>query len=637
MARSSFHVHQPRLFRQRRSQGARLVLLVAVVSLAWGLVNMQVLGSEKYELAAKDNRLRPLVVRAPRGTIYDRHGKVVAENTVGYEIALIPAPEDSIRATLARLTPLLELTEGEIAATMRRYRQTPNLPIPVLTDARPWRVARVEERRRAFPNLLISEYPKRRYPAGEDIAHLIGYVAEISESELEMEQFAGYRQGRWIGKAGLERQYELLLGGEPGVRYIEVDASGRIKRWLPQETGIPAIPGRDLHLNLDLDLQRYIAEIWPEEYEGGFAALDPRTGGVLAYYSTPGFDPNRFIGGIAPDYWQALRENESRPLLDRAGGSAQPPGSTFKLLHAAMALELGVIEPEEVMPVPCTGGMSYGGRYARCWGVHGSMNLISGIKNSCDVYFYQVGIRIGLQRFLEEGTRLGFGEKTGIDLPQGQEFPSIFPTGLDWMERHYGYRPAENEIMSLSIGQGAITFTPLKLAHTFVALARADGKAPAPRLAQLDTAAPITFELPITPEQIAVLRQGMRRVVGPGGTAYLSRIPHWDFMGKTGTSQNSQGPDHGWFVGIGGPPGEPPEIVAAIVLVHGLHGSTASGPLANAVNFYLDRKHGMPFQRYPHARIRNVMGLPTDWSWLGSPVVDYPVQGTDSVVAPEQQ
>jgi len=631
MVISGFNVHQPRHTRRRRSQFARVALAVAFLTLIWGLANMQVLSAERYELVAKENRLRPLVVRAPRGTIYDRHGRVVAENTVGYEISLIPAPRDSIRASLARLTDLLALTEGNITATMRRQQRTPNLPIPVLTDAEPWQVARIEERRAAFSNVLIREYPKRRYPAGDAIAHLIGYVSEISESELEQPEFAGYRQGRWIGKTGLERQYEAVLGGEPGVRYIEVDASGRIKRWLPEETGVPAVPGRDLHLYLDLDLQRYIEEIWPKEYEGGLVALDPQTGGVLAYYATPNFDPNRFIGGIPLDYWTELREDESVPLLDRAGGSNQPPGSTFKLLHAAMALDLGVAEPEEFMPIPCTGGMTYAGRYARCHSVHGRQNMILGIKNSCDVYFYQLGIRVGLERFMREGTRMGLGRKTGIDLPSGQEVKPIFPVDFDWFERHYGYRPLPSEIMSLSIGQGAITYSPLKVAHEFVAIARPDGMAPAPRFAQLETAPDTTFALPpIGPEGIHVLRQGMRRVVGPGGTAWLTRIPQWDLLGKTGTAQNPHGEDHGWFVAMGGIPGEEFDIVAASVVIHGESGSGTSATVANAINFYLSRKHDRPFERFPVPRERTARGLPVDWAELSQPVVDYPVVPRDT-------
>lgn len=617
-------IEQPRARRERRSQVARVATLVGVVGLAFALVEVQVRASDHYALIAKENRLRPVVVPAPRGTIYDRHGQVLAENVVGFQVLLMPAPEDSLRATLARLRPVLGLTDERIADALQEWRKASNLPMVVLPDAHPAAVARLEERRFAFPEVLLREYPKRSYPAGEAAAHVLGYVAEISEAELELPEFRDYRQGRLIGKAGLERSYEASMGGVPGVRYLEVDALGRIKGWLPEELGIPSIPGEDLRLHLDLELQRYVMELFQSmsTAEGAFVALDPKTGGVLALYSTPGFDPNLFIGGIEPETWTALNDDPAKPLLGRAAAVAQPPGSSFKPLVAAMALGLDVIEPEEYMPIACGGGMSYGGRYARCWGVHGRQNMILGIKNSCDVYFYQVGIRIGLERFLETGTRMGFAKPTGIDLPN--ETKSIFPPNLKWWEQTFGYHPAENEIMSLSIGQGAVTMTPLKLAHMFVALARLDGKAPAPRLVDNGKEAPIAFELPTNPRQIWQIRRGMRRVVGPGGTAALTRLQGWDFIGKTGTAQNPHGPDHAWFGGIGGPFGGEPEIVAVAYLAHGLHGYTASEPVANAINFYLNRIHGRPFVRHPVPRQRMKRQMDIDWAWLYSEVEDPP-------------
>ena len=452
---------------------------------------MQVFAGEQYALVAKENRLRPLVERAPRGTIYDRHGQVVAENTVGYEVSLMPAPEDSIRAQLTRLTPLLELSEDNITGTLRRYRRTPNLPIIVLRDAEPWRIARLEERRNEFSGVLINEYPKRRYPAGDVMANIVGYVSEISEAELLMPEFAAYRQGRWIGKAGLERQYERVLGGEPGMRYLEVDARGGIKRWLPESMGVPPIPGRDIHLNIDLDLQRYGAfmlqeaatSLGMEEAQGAFVALDPRTGGVLALYSNPSYDPNLFTGGIPARVWNELRDDPAKPLLDRATGAAQPPGSTFKMSMGAMALAAGVIRADEIMPQACTGGMTYAGRYQRCWTSHGiRMNLPLGLRHSCDVYFYQVGIRLGFERFFEMGSRLGFSSKTGIDLPS--EIASLYPESREWWQRRFGYVPQPPEIMSLSIGQSAVTMTPLKVAQITSGFARPDGRIVVPRLVQ---------------------------------------------------------------------------------------------------------------------------------------------------------
>jgi penicillin-binding protein 2 len=620
LARS--RTERPRLDRQRMAQISRVALVVSAAALTFALGRLQIVASDQYALIAKENRVRPIVVPAPRGTIYDRHGQVVAENVVGYQVLLMPAPMDSMLAQLARLKPVLGLTDREVALALSRYRREPHLPMVVTANASPGGVARLQERRFMFPGVLVFQYPRRHYPAGEAVAHLVGYVAEISKAELELPEFRGYRQGRWIGKAGLERYHERLVGGEPGVRYLEVDALGRIKRWLPEESGLPPVPGRDLTLYLDLDLQRYVAEIFPKGMRGAFVALDPATGGVLALYSSPSFDPNLFVGGIDPEIWQRLNSDPGKPLLDRATGSSQPPGSTFKLVTTAMAMDLGLLDPHEVMPIPCTGGMRYQRRYARCWygRGHGYKDLIGAIKNSCNVYFYQVGIRIGLERFLELGSRIGIAGPTGIDLPS--EIGSTFPGSTDDWQRRFGYRPYDNEIMSLAIGQGMVTLSPLRLAQLYVAVARPDGRAPVPRLAQLEDPPPIGLDLHLSPEGIAAIRRGLRRVLGPGGTAHLSRLPFWDFMGKTGTAQNPHGPDHAWFVGIGGRPGHDPEIVAVMLLEHGEHGYTASGYVANAVNFFLSRKYGMPFERYPTPRERLKHDLPVDWGWLSSEVQD---------------
>ncbi|HSJ30630.1 MAG TPA: penicillin-binding transpeptidase domain-containing protein, partial [Longimicrobiales bacterium] len=504
-----------------------------------------------------------------------------------------------------------------------RWNQQKHLPMVLLEDASQQAVASLAERRHLFPSVIVHPYAKRRYPAGEAIAHFIGYVSEIGPKELEMPQFQGYEAGRFIGKAGLERQYEKLLGGVPGKRYLEVDANGRIQRWLPEETGLPPIPGRDLHLYLDLDLQEYIAKIFPREWEGSIVALDPQTGGVLAYYSNPSYDPNLFIGGISTTNFKVLNEDPRIPLLDRVVASGQPAASTWKLAVAGMALDLGVITPEEYMPQACTGGISFQGRYARCHGVHGRQNLIEGIKNSCNVYFYQVGIKIGLRRMLDEGARLGFGVKTGIDVPH--EITPGWPD-VEFYQERFGYTPQEPEVLNLSIGQGPITMTIIKLAHIYAALTAPSGRVPAPRLAMESGAPRDTAYFHPTPRDRWFLEAGMRRVVQPGGTAGRSRLPDWDFIGKTGTAQAPSGEDHGWFVGTGArEAGAPPEIAVTMFLAHSIHGYTASGYVAEAINFYLSRKYGKPFQMFATERMRTQMGLPVNWDAWGAPIVDPPM------------
>ena len=614
-------IHQSRAQRLRRGSGARVIIALLALFLLLPLYRLQILTTEQFALQARQNRMRPVVVRAPRGTIYDRHGRIVAENIVGYQILLMPAPMDTLRAQVDRLRPVLGIDSADVARAFRRYQRAPHLPMEVVGDAPPEAIARLEERRFLFPDVLVQEYPKRHYPAGPAIAHFIGYINEISEDDLTKSEFEGFERGRWIGKAGLEAHYEQQIGGQPGVRYLEIDARGRIKQWLPESFGQPAIPGQDLQLYLDLDLQEFIAHIFPKDYTGAIVAIEPKTGGILAYYSNPTYDPNEFIGGIPTALWNELQSDSTLPLLDRVSGSGQPAASTWKLLVASMALDLGILDPEAVMPIPCRGGMNYGNRYWRCWQTsgHGSLNLIDGIKNSCNVYFYQVGLRIGLDRFLETGMRLGFDRRTGVDIPH--EIKPIFPDSREFWQRRFRLPAQEGEVLSLSIGQGPITMTALKLAHMYTALARSDGRVPAPRFAMNFGMPADTYHVDLDPLDVWYMEAGMRRVVSPGGTAQLSRLRDWDFVGKTGTAQNP-GPDHAWFVGLGGPKGQEPEIAVTMFLEHGLHGYLASGYVAEAINFYLDRKYGRPFQGWATPRHRAPRGLPV-WNW-NTPIVDPP-------------
>lgn len=634
----------------RRSTVARGALLLILVILLGAAAKLQVLEVDEYALAAKNNRLRPLMVQAPRGTIYDRHGQVIAENVPAYQIMLMPTKgcannvgskkcQTDMNAQIEPLKQLLGLTDAQIKYSWRKFRQASHLPMIIMSDAPAEAIARLEERRRDFPGVLVFEYAKRRYPAGPAVAHFIGYVAEINEAQLAREEFKGYEQGRWIGQQGLERFYEKHLGGQAGVRYLEIDAMGRIKRWLPEEMGVPSIPGKDLQLHLDLDLQRYVQGIFPKGYRGSFVAMDPKTGGILAYVSHPSYDPNLFTGGIQASVYDSLMKDPAKPLFDRVSGSTQPPASTWKLPVAALALELGAIRPDEFMPIACSGGMSYGGRYARCWEPrgHGRVDLTRGIMFSCDVYFYQVGIRLTLNRYLQEGTRLGFQKKTGIDLPT--EVANIFPESRDFWKRRFGYMPYDNEVLSMAIGQGPVTMTPLKMTQMFAALVNPDGKSKAPRMALLEAdSVPVTFDFHINRENAEWLKRGMRRVMAAGGTAPQSRLLHWDFGGKTGTAQacaNCPLKDHAWFIGWGSEAGKDPEIVAGMFLQHGEHGYTPSGYVANAINFYLDRKYGRPFNRYPTPRERYPKGLPVGPEYM-RPVVD-PIPGVGWPQQPQRQ
>lgn len=591
-----YHPHAKR----RRAQGAVAGVAVLMGLLIASFFRVQVLGSSTWTLRAESNRLRQLPVPAPRGTIYDRNGAILADNVPGYAVTLLPAPPDTIRATLERMSRYMHLSQERIdrvMAELRRYGRE----VVVVADAPFEVVSALEERRSEFPGVYIEMRPRRRYIAGEATAHVLGYVGEITTEELASEAFSGsrYEQRMVVGKSGIERQYEEMLQGERGLRYVEVDARGRIVGDFAGVTADPAMPGHDLRLNLDLDLQEYIHRIFPEGMGGAVVALDPDDGGVLALYSAPTYDANAFVGGIDPDLWSRFNTDPQKPLYDRAVLGLYSPASTFKLATAAIGLDLGVVTPDEYMPAPCTGGWFYGGRFWRCHRSegHGYNNLAQAIANSCNVYFYQLGLRIGLDRFLERASHIGFNERCGIDLPQ--ESRGNFPADRSYWNRRFGYSAQEGEALSLAIGQGINDQTALKLAQFYVALAR-DGTAPPPALAQ-GVELGEGWALDLSEEHLAALREGLRLVTRPGGTAhYAGTLEHWEVIGKTGTGQNAlslQGlaGDHALFAGIVGPFGGPPEIVVVSIVEHGESGSRMAAPIATkAADFYLRKKHGIP-------------------------------------------
>jgi penicillin-binding protein 2 len=587
--------------RQRRTLGALFAIAFTIVLLLTAFFHTQIRSGEQYALRAEENRLRPVVMPAPRGTLVDRNGETVATSVPGYRVLLLPGEREAVQRTLRELAPFLGLAGQDIERLLRERSARPHDLLTVGEGVAFAQAAAIEERRTSFPNVLVLERPRRHYPAGPAVGHLVGYVAEISAQELELPRFkeSGYRQGRWIGKAGIEREYELLLSGEDGARFVEVDAMGRIINPRSTVEAVPPVPGEALRLTIDLDLQRYIHEIFPDTMKGALVAMIPSTGEILAMYSNPPVDPNDFVGGIPLRLWRVLSQDTAKPLLNRAVAALYPPGSTWKLATAAVGLGKDLVEASTRMPIPCTGGMTYAGRYWRCWYApgHGSLDLVGAIEHSCNVYFYQLGLQIGLQELIRQGTRMGFSSETGLDFPS--ERAGEFPTGLDWYEKRFGYEPKTSEVLSLAIGQGPNAQSVLKMAHFYSAIA-GDGTAPEPFLAyvQRDEREEVVIDLDLSDEDLRAMWEGLRRVVAEG-TARLSALERWQLYGKTGTSQTPHGDDHGWFTGFAGRPGEPPEVVVAVVVEHGLHGSDVAPLAAKAAEFYLDKKHGLAFDPEP--------------------------------------
>lgn len=563
--------------RTRRARGAIALVSVSVAMLVLSFYRLQVVGRDEYRLLSETNRLRAITIPPPRGAIYDRRGRLLAENVPGYSLSLLPGPPDSARATLARLAPWLGLDPDEREEMMARYRQRPGSALLVRDDLAPSVVAALEERKPEFRLTVIETHPRRHYPAGTAIGHLIGYVSEVSQPELELPEFAGYEQGRIIGKKGIERAYEVELGGTPGVHFVEVNARGSIVSDFGPRPSIPATPGGEVTLSIDLGLQALADSIFPDTLKGAVVALDPRNGEVLLLYSYPSFDPNLFVGGISSADWAVLRDDPRQPLLNRAMSALYPPGSTWKLVMATVGMRTGLAGIESRMPSTCGGALQYGNRSFRCWkrAGHGSLDMSAAIKESCNVFFYQLGLRVGLDRLLHGVDGLGFNRRTGIDIPG--EISGRFPPSREWYDRRFGPRGwTESVTLNLSIGQGETEQTPLRMAQFYGAIAT--GRAPVvPHLRRSEVLETIREDWRLgleEPERLALV-DALRRVVNePGGTAYTHRLADWTLVGKTGTAQNPHGEPHSWFVGFA--PAEDPRIVVAAVVENGHPDNTTS-------------------------------------------------------------
>jgi penicillin-binding protein 2 len=501
----------------RRARLARGLVVSVVGVLLMAFFWVQILSSSRYQLASEQNRLRAVPLPAPRGLILDRNGVPLAENVPGYSVALLASSEDSLAALLQRIAPIVGLGPADLPPILSRYRKSTTEPVTVLRDAQFETVSALEERRVLIPGLVIQTEPKRRYPYDAIVAHALGYVSEITEPELASGAFPRARLGTLVGRDGLERTYDQRLRGKDGVRFVEVDAMGRTVRDQGVAPPLEPEPGETIRTSLDLGLQRFVAEIFPAGRRGAVVVLDPRSGEILALYSAPSFDPNAFIGGIDPELWQRLSRADDHPLINRATQAAYPPASPWKLLVAAAALRRGIVTFSTRMPSPCRGGIQYGNRFFRCWKLegHGDVTLSDAIKYSCDVYFYQLGLLLGLDNLLQDAGQLGMHDPLGIDLPN--ERASFFPASTEYFNRRYGPRGWTNAVtLNLAIGQGENVQTPLNMAYFYALLASPTGRPPVPRLVQGD-AAPRVLDL--APPVLAGLREALVSVV-EGGPPY---------------------------------------------------------------------------------------------------------------------
>lgn len=563
----------------------RLALLRAVMVLAFAvvfgrLIQLQLVEGARNRKLADENRIRAVRRLAPRGTIYDRRGRVLATSRLAFSICAVPeelevAGWDDAGAGVARV---LGVPVAEVRGALSQPRPAQYEPVVLWRDAAPEMVARCEESAVYASGLSVTANAVRQYPYGALAAHVLGYVREISPEDLTRAEYAAYRPRDLVGKAGVEKVAEQALRGADGGDQIEVDARGRRVRTLG---AVAPQPGRDVWLTLDLDLQRAAEEALGDR-AGAVVALDPDTGEVLVMASHPAYDLNLFAGALAPSEWKGLR-GPARPLQNRAIAARYEPGSVFKIVTAAAALDSNAVTDSDRFY--CDGVYSLGGWRMRCWkrDGHGSVDFLRGFSQSCNVMFATLGRRVGPEAIAEMARRFGLGEATGLGLPE--ETSGLIPTPA-WKRQTRRQPWYPGDTAQMSIGQGDCLVTPLQVAREAAVVANG-GYLVTPRLikriAEEDSEAgdPGRRSVGLKPETIAALRTGMEAVVEEGGTAHRIWTDHYRIAGKTGTAQNPRGEPHAWFAGFA--PADDPRIAIAVLVENGGSGSAVAGPIARHV------------------------------------------------------
>ncbi|HOP07872.1 MAG TPA: penicillin-binding protein 2 [candidate division Zixibacteria bacterium] len=581
---------------QAREKLALAFVGVLLLVLIIGLLKLQVVDHGELLAQSEQNRIRvqPLVPR--RGVVLDREHRIVIDNRPSYTLCIVAAEMDQA-VTIPSVARLLGLDEEQVERRLRKNLVSRYQPAPIKRDVSFDIVAVVEEQADRFPGVMMQMEEVRRYTTELGAECISGYVGEVSQEEIRREDGANYRLGSVIGKKGLEKEYDSLLRGHEGTAYIEVTATGQTLGPYSGKLPIPAEAGADLTISIDIDLQRTCVEVLDTFCCGAVVAMDPRTGEILAMTSYPSYDANIFSSVIPESLWTEITRDSTHPLLNRPLDGLYPPGSTTKLVAIGAGLEEGLIG-EHTLLRPCTGGYRFGNRVFHCWDLsgHGQLDGLGAIEQSCDVYLYQVGLKLGVDNLGRYLSACGFGRPTHIDLPSEA-------VGLSPSEEYYNNRFGKNKwsqgvVLNLSIGQGEILATPLQLAQFYCGLAN-DGKVLCPHIlkqirysdGRVERIAPkLSFELPFSKKTRDYLMEGIRRVVeGEHGTARRLRNKLYSIGGKTGTAENPHGENHSWFVGVA--PLEKPEIVVCAIVENAGHGSEIAAPVVGKIiHSYMEKK-----------------------------------------------
>jgi penicillin-binding protein 2 len=584
---------------------SQYIILGIFLVLAYGLWRLQVMQSGYYSLAAERNRIRNVPVLAPRGKILDREGRIIVDNYPSFSALLLRDSSRDLNADADLIAQGLHLNADEVRARIKRYAPMPQYqPIFLKEDITPDELQFIEAHRNELPELDMIMAHRRLYPRNGFMAHLIGYVGEVTDDMLNQPQFELYNPGDVVGISGVERQYNTLLMGKNGSRQALVDSHGREVGRLGETE---AIPGKQLKLTIDLDLQ-IAAEEQLQGKNGAIVAMDPKTGEILAMASGPTFNPNDFAVRVSRDEWNKLVTDPEKPLLNKAIQAQLAPGSTFKIIMSVAGWQEHVAQD---LHVNCTGGAEFYGRRFGCWvkSGHGSVTLEKAIYQSCDVFFYTLANKLGIERIAKYATELGLGQKTGIDLPN--EVTGVMPSE-EWKIRNFKQKWFAGETISVGIGQGAIAITPVQLLRAFSAISMG-GKLVVPHVTNPNDLPPGFVDVakytevktvPFEPEGWTFITDAMSRVLLPEGTAPSAHIPGIEIAGKTGSAQvvslalrakvknQDEFAQNGWFVGF--TPRRNPDIVVCVLFQGGEHGRLAARLATQVVKAYVDKQRRSP-------------------------------------------
>lgn len=581
---------------------AQYVILAIFVFLGYGFWRLQVGGHDDYVQKAEANQIRRVPILAPRGRILDREGRVIVDNYPSFSALLLRDQPRDLEADVDKIAAGLHMEPQEVRDRLHRFGHTPQFqPIILKNDITPDELAFIESHKNELPELDTIMSHRRLYPKNGFLSHLVGYVGEVSEDMLNTEQFQFYDQGDVVGMSGVEREYNDLLMGKNGYRNAIVNARGKEVGKLDET---PAVPGKPLRLTIDLDVQM-AAEEALDGKNGAIVAMDPRTGEVLAMVSRPAFDPNAFAVHISSKDWNALITDPAKPLLNKAIQAQLAPGSTFKILMSVAGVQEGIAQN---MNVHCAGSAVFYGHRFGCWvkGGHGSVDLTKAIYQSCDVFFYTLAEKLGIERIAKYATMFGLGQKTGIDLPN--EVSGVMPSE-EWKMKNYRQKWYAGETISVGIGQGAVATTPVQMMRMIGAIATgghlvvphvANPTDLPPNLLQVNSKISQVKQIDLDPDGWNTITAAMARVLLPEGSAPSAHIAGVEIAGKTGSAQtvslatrakhenNAEFAQNGWFVGF--TPRKNPEIVLACLFEGGEHGKLAARVATQVLKAFVEKK-----------------------------------------------